>query len=901
LESAHDASQTVYLDEPAAASPPSFAQAASAGGGMTWGSLPGQAIAMPSSILAGTMFGRYRIESLLGEGGMGAVYRAFDTELDRTVALKLVRPELAVNPQTMKRFKQELLLASRISHKNILRIHDLGDAGGIKFITMAFVEGQDLAHLIDRTGPMPMQQALAFTRQLCAALEAAHAEGVVHRDLKPQNILVDGSDSIYVSDFGLAKSLEAEISMGTRTGQILGTPRYMSPEQVEAKDVDHRSDLYSAGLIIYEMFTAALPFRGESAMQLMYQRVSEQPRDPRRARPDLPDYIANIILKCLEKDPAKRYQSAREILNDLDAQNAPVVTNAGGQTISIQIRKPTRRGSLWALGVLAWVVALLAAIPQTRHAILGLVAGAKKAEAPKQMMAVLPMAVVGDDLKYLADGIEDALVARLGGLRDVYVADERMVIPAAAREKDDAKLAQRLGVAVLIRGTLQASGDRLSVLVKAEDVAKKQTLLNQEFTGVRQDVLALEDQVFNALTAKLTIRQTAEEVARTAIRPTLDVSAYDLYLRGSSLLRKLNAKSAEEALGMFEQATEKDRTFALAYAGISDASVYLKKPERALSAAQQAQRLNDNLPQVHYSLGTVYSKMGRSAEAISELKRAIALAPNSDEGLRRLGIAYRDAGQQEQAATAFLQASKVNPYYWNNYNLLATAYQKLGRYEDALAAIRKVVELNPDDPKGYANMGVIQYKLGLLAESIENLKKAVDLDPSVRYNLGVAYYYSGRFGDAAAAFEQGMKDAPDADFALGLGDAYRWLNQPQKAAAAYDRAIALAGESLKTSPKDTDAMLVMAQSFAQKGRLNEALQFIRQARQIDAQVSELIYREAVIHAMAKRWPEALSTLKEALEKGHPAHQALSEPDLKELREQPGFAAMLQALSKKSGK
>src|SRR5580698_3904879 len=273
----------------------------------------------------GSSFGvRYRIESMLGQGGMGAVYKAYDTELDRTVAIKLVRPELASNPETMQRFKQELLLASKISHKNILRIHDLGDSDGTKFISMAFVEGSNLAGVIERTGPLPLDRALEFTNQLCAALEAAHLEGVVHRDLKPENILIDQADNLYVSDFGLAKSLAPEASSMTRVGQLMGTPRYMSPEQVEGKEVDQRSDLYSLGLILFEIYTAEVPFRGESALQIMYQRVTAAPKDPRTLRHDLPDYLATIILKCLERDPAKRFQSAREILTDLDAQKTPV-------------------------------------------------------------------------------------------------------------------------------------------------------------------------------------------------------------------------------------------------------------------------------------------------------------------------------------------------------------------------------------------------------------------------------------------------------------------------------------------------------------------------------------------------------------------------------------------------
>ena len=235
---------------------------------------------------------------------MGAVYKAYDLDLNRTVALKLVRPELMVHPEAMQRFKQELLLASKISHRNILRIHDLGDVAGTKFISMAFVDGSDLYHILQSQGKLTIERTLNISRQLCAALEAAHSEAVVHRDMKPQNIMLDKDDHVYVSDFGLAKSIESEGGM-TMTGELLGTPRYMAPEQIECKPVDGRTDLYALGLIMYEMLTGDVPFQAESTFQLMYKRANEAPPEPKAANPDIPDWLNQVVMKCLERDPAQ--------------------------------------------------------------------------------------------------------------------------------------------------------------------------------------------------------------------------------------------------------------------------------------------------------------------------------------------------------------------------------------------------------------------------------------------------------------------------------------------------------------------------------------------------------------------------------------------------------------------
>ena len=847
----------------------------------------------------GSSFGaRYRIESLLGQGGMGAVYRAYDTDLERTVALKLVRPELAASVETMQRFKQELLLASKISHKNILRIHDLGDSDGIKFISMAFVEGSDLAGVIEASGRLPLERALKFTVQLCAALEAAHREGVVHRDLKPQNILIDQADNLYVSDFGLAKSLAPEASTMTRSGQLLGTPRYMSPEQVEAKELDHRSDLYSLGLILFEIYTAEVPFRGDSALQIMFQRVTAIPTDPRTLRPELPDYLANIILKCLERDPANRYQSAREILADLEAQSTPGLSPPA-RTRTINLRRLRRRSSWILASGIVLVIALVFLIPRTRHLILHSPAGVgETGPAPIQhYIAVLPLRIVGNkqDTKYISDGVVDALSAKLAGLKNVYVAPANAV-NAAVKQQDTQKIARALGVKLLLQGTLASgSNDDIAITFTLSDTGDKgRNLLHQDFRGSRQDLLTLEDQIFAKVVSTLEIKQTTEERARNNMRPTQDTKAYEYYMKGRNLWRESeNGKDLQNAINLFDQAIKLDPQFALAYAGLADADrrMWVQTndgtwTQKALSAARQAQALNDRLPEVHFTLGSIYTNTGRTAEAIAELQRALQLAPNSDEAFRRLGNVYMQAGRQQEAMAAFTRATEVNPYLWTNYSSLGNAYFKLGENEQALAAFQHITELDPGRAEGWAAIGAVYFQMGRWSECLSRFQKAVDLRPEALFysNLGTAYFFLGRYDEAANEFEKAVSMEPNNDdLRVNLGDAYRWSGQTAKAAATYDQAISLAYKSIQVNPKNAGALGNLGVCYAKKGDSKQALKFIARARSIDPKDNSLMYEEATIHALAGKTNEALASLTDALRNGYPIQEARSDPEFKNLR------------------
>jgi eukaryotic-like serine/threonine-protein kinase len=880
-------------------------------------SRPGSRLNQLGGLEPGMDFGpRFRIEKLLGSGGMGKVYKAFDKELSRTVALKTLQPELVSDHLLAQRFKQELLLASKISHRNILRIHDLSEVDGVKYITMAFIEGRDLSQLLKEEGPLALERTLKIARQLCEALDAAHCESVVHRDFKPQNVLVGKNDHVYVSDFGLATSLETAKMGMTRTGAIMGTPRYMSPEQVEGKPVDSRCDIYALGLVLYEMVAGAVPFSGDSTWQLMYQRVQVMPKNVKLANPALPDYVARVIMHCLEKDPAKRYQSAKEIVADLDAGRSPSLAVTGTRTLQISLPIVEKRWWYAAGGGILLLVALFFAIPKTRHWVFASpnvsppgTNGLSSASQGK-FIAVLPFRVLGDQssLGYVADGLVEAMSAKLFQLRDVRLASST----AAAKTDPKTPLSQvgkELGVNLIVHGTVQGSGNNLRVTINLDDVTANRLMWSKEFAGVTGDLLTIEDHIYAQLVDALALKPSNDELARAASHPTENIEAYELYLRGRNAMGgQLKVGNVETAIGHFEGAIKKDPSFALAYTGLADASLrmYREKKDtawadKALSASQQAERLNDNLAEVHTALGGVYSATGKYAEAIVELRRALELAPNSDEGYRRLGDTYRASGRKDEAIQAYQKGVEVSPYYWFNWNALGTAYYRFGDNQKALQAFQRVTELEPRNAAAYRNIGAVYFQQNKWNECVPAFQKSLELEQhSATYsNLGTAYFYLKRYDEAIKMFQKALEMKPNDELAVGnLADAYRWSGRKQEAMATYDKAMALAYKDLQVNPRAADTMGSLALYYAKKGDSAHALEFIRHARSIESENVSLLYIQAVVYCLADRKAESLTLLDEVLQKGYSLEEIRNDPELGELQKLPQFAALLKKFTKK---
>lgn len=769
---------------------------------------------------------RYRVEGLLGQGGMGAVYKAYDLDLHRTVALKLVRPDLMIHPQAMQRFKQELLLASKISHKNILRIHDLGDAAGTKFISMAFVDGSDLHRILQTEGKLSVERTLKITKQLCAALEAAHGENVVHRDMKPQNIMLDKYDHVYVSDFGLAKSIESEGGGMTMTGELLGTPRYMAPEQIECKPVDGRTDLYALGLIVYEMLTGDIPFKAESTYQLMYKRANEVPPAPNLANPDIPEWLNHVVMKCLERDPSRRYQSAAELLEDIKAERAPEI-------VSTPVQKKGHSKQI-LLAVVAAVVVVGAVF--AGMLLRGRLVERRSAAAPKSLTVL-----VGDFSNHTGDPVFDGTLepmfnVALEGASFVNAYNrgtarklaEKLPNPTDKLDEGTARLiAVNQGVNAVVTGEISRRGDVYSVSAMALDSATGNVLAKVEATAnSKEQVLGtvpkLAAPIRQALGDTTPASVQFEKAAGAFTATSLEAVHYD-----AVGLEQQFAGKSDDALGSFAKATELDPNFARAYAGMSAVSRNLGRPQDAEKYINLAMEHIDRLTErERYRVrGGYYIATSNWQKCVEEYGDLVKQFPGDNTGYINLAACYQQLRKLPEAVAAGRRAVEIAPKGAFQRLNLSFYLSYSGDFKGGEQEARAALELNPSSEPGILALAEAQLGQGQLSqvsESYQKLEKVSAVGASMaNISLADLASYQSRFGEAVRLLENGIAADLAAKNPENAADKYaasarEELLRGQKSAAliAADRALA--------NSKAIKIRFLAARIFAEEGQVEKA-------------------------------------------------------------------------------
>ena len=669
-----------------------------------------------------TLAGRYTIIEELGRGGMGVVYKAEDTKLKRTVALKFLPPELTHISEVKERFVREAQAAAALDHPHICTVYEFDEAEETTFISMAYIEGQSLRKKIE-SGPLELDEALKIATQVAEGLQEAHKKGVVHRDIKSANIMVTEKGQSKIMDFGLARMTGT--TMLTQEGTTMGTIAYMSPEQARGEEVDHRTDIWSLGVVLYEMFCGQLPFKGDHEQTVLYSILNKKPKPITDLKTDIPVSIGQVVSKALEKNPDKRYQQAEELLDDLKSISAGIVP----EEIKARLRKEKlrkRKRTILYAGAAGLIIIM---------AVLGFIL-LKGPPETIDSIAVLPLEnLTGDaEQEYFADGATDELIgqlAQISGLRRVI--SRITIMQYKGAEKSLPEIAQELNVDAILEGTVDQVGENVRIRLRLIDaLPQERNLWAQTYERAMTDVLVIYNEATRAIADEIQVKLTPEEETRLAGARPINPEAYEAYLKGLSHWYKLTPPDLDAALEYFESALEKDPNYALAHTGI--ALVWIGRNQmglvppseampKAKASAQKALELDDTLAEVHYTSALIKTWMDWDWEGgETAFQRAIGLNPNyafARVYYSNLLCCLERTDEALVQAEIALDLDPLNSLIQGIYgNTLALTQ----RYDDAIVHARNSLKTSPHDPVGHNILWEVLHKKGLYEESLSEAK-----------------------------------------------------------------------------------------------------------------------------------------------------------------------------------